>query len=59
VEINSSGQVAPAIVRTIIEVPAGADVADPESVRAMLSLHIGSLSAESDGLGDSTVNGVL
>ncbi len=48
----------PMVIRTIIDVPAGADVADPESVRAALSLHIGALSQASAGIGDTTVSGV-
>lgn len=48
-----------ALAKLEISVPAGADVADPESVRAMLSLLFGALSAQSAGLGDSTVTGVL
>lgn len=42
-----------------ISVPAGADVADPESVRAGLSFFIGALSAQSAGIGDSLITGVL
>lgn len=48
-----------AICRTTIEIPAGADVADPESIRAMLSCAIGALTQMSSGLGDTVVNGVL
>lgn len=59
VEVSSQGQVKTAIVRTIIEVPAGADVNDPESVRAMLSCHIGALSNQSSGVGDSQIDGLL
>jgi hypothetical protein len=40
-------------------VPAGADVADPESVRAAWSLLIGALSQVSAGIGDTTVQGIL
>lgn len=47
------------LVRLQIDVPAGADVADPESVRAALSLFIGALSQQSAGLGDSVVTGIL
>lgn len=47
------------LVTTIIEVPAGADVADPEDVRAALSLHIGLLSQQSAGIGDTAVSGVM
>lgn len=47
------------VITTMIEVPAGADLADPNSVRAALSAHIGSLSQTSAGIGDTTVVGVL
>lgn len=47
------------LVTTEISVPAGADDADPESVRAALSAHFGTLWAESAGIGDSCINGVL
>lgn len=46
-------------IDTVINVPAGADVADPESIRAALSAHFGSLSQASAGIGDTTVSGVL
>jgi len=44
---------------TILEVPAGADLADNLSVRAALSLHIGTLWAQSAGIGDTVVSGVV
>lgn len=47
------------VCRFSIEVPAGADVADPESVRAALSLFIGALSQQSAGIGDAVISGVL
>lgn len=47
------------IVTTTIEVPAGADTADPNSVRAALSQHFGVLANTSAGVGDTTINGVL
>jgi hypothetical protein len=59
VEINSTGQVKVAIVRTTIDVPAGADVQDPESVRAMLSCHFGAIADQSSDVGDSQINGIL
>lgn len=46
------------LITTIIEVPAGSDNADPVSVRAALSAHIGCLSNTSAGIGDSTITGV-
>jgi hypothetical protein len=47
------------LVTTIIEVPAGADTADAEDIRAGLSLHIGALSQQSSGIGDTVVSGVM
>jgi hypothetical protein len=47
------------IVTTTIEVPAGADTADPANIRAALSAHIGALSQQSAGIGDTTIQGVL
>lgn len=47
------------IIRTEIEVPAGSDTADPEDVRAALSAHIGALSQQSAGLGDTLIQGTL
>jgi len=44
---------------TIIEIPAGSDVADPTQLRAMQSMHIGVLTQVSAGLGDTTIAGVL
>lgn len=48
-----------AIVRTYIDVPAGADAYDAANIRAMLSAHIGALSASSAGIGDAAVTGVV
>lgn len=47
------------IMTTTIDVPAGADTADPANVRACQSLHNGVLAQISAGLGDTTINGVL
>ncbi len=49
----------PLIIRTEIEVPAGADTADSEDIRAAMSLHIGALSQISSGLGDTLIQGSL
>lgn len=43
----------------LIDVPAGADVADPESVRAMLSFLFGVLNSNSAAIGDTIIGGVL
>lgn len=42
-----------------ISVPAGADTADPESIRAAMSLLFGTLWAESSDLGDTLIDGIL
>lgn len=47
-----------AIARVELEIPAGADTADPANVRAMISATIGVLQAISAGLGDTTVTGI-
>lgn len=47
------------VITTMIEIPAGADTADPANVRASLSAHIGALSQQSAGIGDTTVQGIL
>jgi len=46
------------LITTSIEVPAGADTADAPNVRAALSAHIGTLSQQSAGIGDTGVSGV-
>jgi hypothetical protein len=48
-----------AILKAAFEVPAGTDFTEPEEIRAGLSLLIGALSAQSAGLGDTLVTGVL
>lgn len=49
------------IIRTEIEVPAGSDIADANSIRAALSAHAGALATASvaAGLSDTLLNGVL
>lgn len=44
---------------TIIEIPAGSDTADAANLRAMFSMHIGSLNQQSAGAGDMVVTGVM
>lgn len=46
-------------ITTIVEVPAGSDTADSEDVRAALSLHIGALTQQSAGIGDTAVSGII
>lgn len=59
--VNVAANQAPvnAIFTLTCDVPAGADVYDPESIRAALSLLFGSVSQQSAGIGDSVVSGVL
>lgn len=45
-------------ITTIIEVPAGSDTVDAPNVRAALSAHIGALSQQSSGVGDTCVSGI-
>lgn len=47
------------LVRTTIEVPAGADLADLPNVKAAQSCHIGVLWESSNDIGDVTGTGVL
>lgn len=47
------------IATTTIDVPAGADLADAPNIRACLSAHIGTLSQQSAGIGDTSVTGIL
>lgn len=46
-------------VTTIIDLPAGSDLADAANVRAALSAHFGALSQQSAGIGDTSVSGVV
>lgn len=46
-------------ITTVIDVPAGSDTADPANIRAALSMHIGALSQQSAGAGDSVVSGII
>lgn len=46
-------------ISSSFEVPAGADIADPLSIRAAISAHIGLLTQISASFGDTTVSGIL
>lgn len=58
---------APALNQTIIpmrittsfEIPAGCDTYEPEEIRAMVSAHIGVLAANSAGIGDTVIQGII
>lgn len=47
------------IITTTFSVPAGIDTYEPEEIRAALSCHIGYLSQQSSGIGDTLVSGVF
>jgi len=55
--VNQNPQIA--VLRCDLAVVAGADVTEPDDVRAALSLLIGSLTQQSAGLGDMLVNNIL
>lgn len=55
--VNQNPQVM--TLRCDLSVVAGADLVEPEDIRAALSLLVGSLSQVSAGLGDTLINGVL
>lgn len=59
--VNFAANNAPvfAYVRVYIDVPAGSDAYDSANLRAMISCAVGVLSAQSAGIGDTAVNGVL
>jgi hypothetical protein len=46
-------------ITTIFEIPAGVDTYEPEEIRAAVSAHIGTLSAQASGIADTLVTGVL
>jgi len=48
-----------AVLRTDFDIPAGSDLADPLSLRAAISAHIGLLSQISSALGDTAVTGTI
>jgi hypothetical protein len=46
-------------ITTIVDVPAGSDLADAPNIRAALSAHFGALSQQSAGEGDTCVSGII
>lgn len=47
------------VIRTEVEIPAGADTADSPNIRAALAAHFGAVSQQSAGFGDTTVQGTI
>jgi hypothetical protein len=48
-----------AIITTTISVPAGSDIADAANLKAMVSMHTGSLWQVAAGIGDTVLSGIL
>jgi hypothetical protein len=59
VEVMSGQPRQIAIFTLNMDIPAGADIQDPESIRAALSLLVGALSGESADMGDLLIQNVL
>lgn len=58
--IPLAGQASRTAVFTLqMDVPAGSDSADPEDIRAAVSLLIGAATQVSSGIGDTLVSGIL
>lgn len=49
----------PAVIATHLDIPAGSDVADPLSLRAAISLHIGALQQLSNEIGNTVLTGTV
>jgi hypothetical protein len=47
------------VVTTTLEIPSGSDIADAANVKAALSLHFGAVWAQSSGIGDTVLTGIL
>lgn len=48
-----------AMIKTELDIPAGSDQADPLSLRAMISAHIGLLQQASNALGETVLTGTI
>lgn len=58
VEVAADQATQMCIIETKLTVPAGADVYDPESVRAAVSAHFGVESSDSAGIADMLIDGI-
>lgn len=47
------------VIRTEVDVPAGADTYDAANIRAAISAHLGTLASVSAGLGDTATTGIM
>jgi len=59
--VNFAANNAPlvAVIRFTMDVPAGSDAFDSANLRALVCAAIGALSQQSQGIGDTAVNGVI
>lgn len=57
--IDSSGTRRVMNLRTIAEIPAGAEINDPDNIKAAVSCHEGTIGEETADLADSYVTGVV
>lgn len=48
-----------ATITTVLDIPAGSDLADSEDLRAALSAHFGIIAQQSAGIGDTVVSGIM
>lgn len=56
---SSTSSPIPARITSVIEIPAGADTYSEAEIKAMLSMHIGVLTAQSSGIAETVRTGVL
>lgn len=54
-----TGYFAPLNATFQVDVPAGAEIKDPESIRAAMSFSFGAFSQQSAGIGDTLISGVI
>jgi hypothetical protein len=59
VDVDSTQPSKIASIETKISIPAGSDAEDAASIRAMASCHFGAIYADSAGIGDTFIDGVL
>jgi hypothetical protein len=59
VKIDTSGVIQVMNIRTIVEIPAGAELNDAPNIRAAVSAHFGLQNEESADFGDSLITGVI
>lgn len=59
VKIDSAGTIQVLILRTSVEIPAGAELSDAPNIRAAVSAHFGLQAEEASDFGDSLISGVI